>query len=68
MHLPLNRCRYMMKNYRLHYSGYSDNWDVTSGMDPHIISGTWDLVWLSLGLGFIEVGFFRLWVDHGEIL
>jgi hypothetical protein len=23
---------------------------VMSGMDPHTISGTWDLVWLSLGL------------------
>jgi hypothetical protein len=24
---------------------------VMSDMNPHIISGTWDLVWLSLGLG-----------------
>jgi hypothetical protein len=24
---------------------------VMSGMDPHMISGTWDLVWLSLGFG-----------------
>jgi hypothetical protein len=36
-----------------------------SGMDPHMIS--WNLRWVWFGLvGFVEVGFFRLWVDHGE--
>jgi hypothetical protein len=29
---------------------------VISGMDPHMISEIKDLVWLSLGLGFVEVG------------
>jgi hypothetical protein len=33
---------------------------VKSGMDPHMISETWD------GFGLVEVGFFRLWVGHGE--
>jgi hypothetical protein len=39
---------------------------VMSDMDPHMISGTWDLVWLSGLIGFVEVGFSRLWVNHGE--
>jgi hypothetical protein len=29
---------------------------VMSGMDPHMISGTWDEFWLSLWLGCVEVG------------
>jgi hypothetical protein len=39
---------------------------VMSGMDPHMISGTWDgllvksLVWL------YRSGFTRLWIGHGE--
>jgi hypothetical protein len=39
---------------------------VMSGMDPPVISGTWDefgLVWL-VGW-FVEVDFIRLWVGHG---
>jgi hypothetical protein len=40
---------------------------VMSDMDPHRIS--WNLRWVSFGLvGFIEVGFFMLWVGHGETL
>jgi hypothetical protein len=39
---------------------------VMSGMDPHMISGTWDGFWLSFWLGRVEVGFTRLWVSHGE--
>jgi hypothetical protein len=36
-----------------------------SGMDPHMIS--WDLRWAWFDLvGFVEVGFFRLWVCHSE--
>jgi hypothetical protein len=42
---------------------------VMSGMDPHMISGTWDWFFL-LGLGWVGLcrsGFcFRLWVGHGE--
>jgi hypothetical protein len=41
---------------------------VMSDMDPHMISWNLGWVWLSLGLGFIEVNFIRLWVDHGETL
>jgi hypothetical protein len=41
---------------------------VMSGMDPHMISGTWDEFWLSLWLGCVEVGFIRPWVSHGETL
>jgi hypothetical protein len=40
---------------------------VMSGMDPHMISGTWVEFWLSFWLGRVEVGFTRLWVSHGEI-
>jgi hypothetical protein len=29
---------------------------VMSGMDPHMISGTWGDFWLSLWLGCVEVG------------
>jgi hypothetical protein len=29
---------------------------VMSGMDPHMISGTWDGFWLSLWLGCVKVG------------
>jgi hypothetical protein len=40
---------------------------VMSGMDPHMIS--WNLRWVWFGLvGFVEVGFFRLWVGHSEPL
>jgi hypothetical protein len=41
---------------------------VMSSMDPHMISGTWDGFWLSLWLGSVEVGLFRLFVGHGETL
>jgi hypothetical protein len=38
---------------------------VMSGMDPHMIR--WNLRWVWFDLvGFVEVGFFRLWVGHGE--
>jgi hypothetical protein len=30
---------------------------VMSGMDPHMISGTWNGFQLSLGLGCVEVGY-----------
>jgi hypothetical protein len=39
---------------------------VMSGMDPHMISETWDGFCLSFWLGHVEVGFTRLWVGHGE--
>jgi hypothetical protein len=39
---------------------------VMSGMDPHMISGTLGLVLVNSWLGCVEVGFIRLWVDHGE--
>jgi hypothetical protein len=39
---------------------------VMSGMDPHIISGTCDEFWLSLWLGCVKVGLFRLLVGHSE--
>jgi hypothetical protein len=32
---------------------------IMSSMDPHMISGTWDLVWLSLGFGLSK------WVSLG---
>jgi hypothetical protein len=38
-----------------------------SGMDPHMIR--WNLRWVWIGSGwdgFVEVGFFRLWVGHSE--
>jgi hypothetical protein len=38
---------------------------VISDMDPHMIS--WNLRWVWFGLvGFVEVGFIRLWVGHSE--
>jgi hypothetical protein len=35
---------------------------VMSGMDPHMISETWDGFWLSFWLGCVEVDLTRLWV------
>jgi hypothetical protein len=34
---------------------------IMSGMDPHMISGTWDGFWLSLWLGCVEVGLLGCW-------
>jgi hypothetical protein len=39
---------------------------VMSGMDPHTISENLRWVLVKSWLGFVEVGFFRLWVGHGE--
>jgi hypothetical protein len=39
---------------------------VMSGMDPHMISGNLGWVLVKSWLGGVEVGFVRLWVDHGE--
>jgi hypothetical protein len=39
---------------------------VMSGMDPYMVSETWDEFWLSFWLGRVEVGFTRLWVGHSE--
>jgi hypothetical protein len=36
-----------------------------SSMDPHMISETWDEFWLSDLVGFVKVGFYKLWVGHG---
>jgi hypothetical protein len=36
---------------------------IMSGIDPHMISGTRDGFGLT---GFVKMGFFRLWVSHGE--
>jgi hypothetical protein len=36
-----------------------------SGMGPHMISWNLRCVWFGLD-GFVEVGFFRLGVGHGE--
>jgi hypothetical protein len=33
-------------------------------MDPHMISGTWDGLWLSLWLGCVEVGL----LDRGSVM
>jgi hypothetical protein len=44
---------------------------IMSDIDPHMISGTWNgfgLVWLCGLVGFVKVGFFRLWISHGETL
>jgi hypothetical protein len=38
---------------------------VMSSMDPHMISETWDEFWLSDLVGFVKVGFYKLWVGHG---
>jgi hypothetical protein len=35
-----------------------------SSMDPHMISGTWDGLWLSLWLGCGEVGL----LDRGSVM
>jgi hypothetical protein len=35
---------------------------IMSGMDPHMISGTWDGFWLSLWLGCVEVGLLGCWL------
>jgi hypothetical protein len=34
---------------------------VMSGMDPHMISESWDRFWLSLGLDCVEVGLLDCW-------
>jgi hypothetical protein len=39
-----------------------------SGMDPHMISENQGWVLVNSWLGFVEVGFFRPWVSHSEIL
>jgi hypothetical protein len=39
---------------------------IMSGMDPHMISGNLGWVLLSFWLGYVKVGFVRLWVGHGE--
>jgi hypothetical protein len=39
---------------------------VMSGMDPHMISGNLGWVFVKSWLGCIDVGFIRLWVNHGE--
>jgi hypothetical protein len=39
-----------------------------SGMDPHMICGNLGWVFVKSWLGFVEVGFIRLWVGHGETL
>jgi hypothetical protein len=39
---------------------------VMSGMDPHMISGNLRWVLVKSLVGFAEVGFFRMWVGHGE--
>jgi hypothetical protein len=41
---------------------------VMSGMDPHMICGNLGWVFVKSWLGFVEVGFIRLWVGHGETL
>jgi hypothetical protein len=39
---------------------------VMSGMDPHMISGNLRWVLVKSLVGFVELGFIRLWVGHGE--
>jgi hypothetical protein len=39
---------------------------IMRGMDPHMISGNLGWVFVKSRLGCVEVGFIRLWVDHGE--
>jgi hypothetical protein len=39
---------------------------VMSGMDPHIISGNLEWVFVKSQLGCVKVGFIRSWVGHGE--
>jgi hypothetical protein len=39
---------------------------VMSGMDPHMISGTWDMHLVKSFVGLRRSAFTRLWVGHGE--
>jgi hypothetical protein len=39
---------------------------VMSNMDPSIISGNLGWVFVKSWLGYVEMGFIRLWVGHGE--
>jgi hypothetical protein len=37
---------------------------VMSGMDPHMISGTWDGFWVKSLVGLCRSGFIRLLIGH----
>jgi hypothetical protein len=39
---------------------------VMNGMDPHMISGTWNGCSVKSLVGMYQSGFTRLWVGHGE--
>jgi hypothetical protein len=39
---------------------------VLSGMDPHMISGTWDGILVKSLVGLCRCGFTRLWIGHYE--
>jgi hypothetical protein len=41
---------------------------VMSGMDPHMISGTWNGCSVKSLVGMCRTGFTRLWVSHGETM
>jgi hypothetical protein len=41
---------------------------VMSGMDPHMISGTWDGFLVKSWVGLCRCGFTRSLVGHGETL
>jgi hypothetical protein len=41
---------------------------VMSGMDPHMISGTWDGLLVKSLVRLCRTGFARLWIGHGETL
>jgi hypothetical protein len=41
---------------------------VMSGMDPHMICGTWDGFLVMSWVGLCRSGFIRLWVGHSETL
>jgi hypothetical protein len=41
---------------------------VMSGMDPHMISGTWNGCSVKSLVGTCRSGFTRLWAGHGETL
>jgi hypothetical protein len=41
---------------------------VMSGMDPHMISGTWNGCSVKSLVGMCRTGFTRLWVGHGETM
>jgi hypothetical protein len=41
---------------------------VMSGMDPHMISETWDGLLVKSLVGLCRSGFTRLWIGHGETL